>query len=267
MTAKIRVCEACRATIPARLPCRAGLRRHQPGLRMSASDRTVPSPPSGRWIANQPYLLLCITALCWAGNAIVGRLAAGHIAPVTLSFLRWSLAFLIILPFAWKHLVRDWAAIRCQLGIMILLSVTGIGAFNTMQYWALEHTQAINTLLLQSAGAAVRRGVVAAAARRPADAGAGRRHPAVADRRAGDHAAWRLARRLKNIDFNSGDLIFLLALFIFGLYSVMSLKRPQIHGLSFVGFTFGCGAACLIPLFIWELLTAAVHADRYAPTC
>ena len=38
-----------------------------------------------RWIASQPYLLLCITALCWAGNAIVGRLAAGHIAPVTLS--------------------------------------------------------------------------------------------------------------------------------------------------------------------------------------
>ena len=35
---------------------------------------------------------------------------------------------------------------------MILLSITGIGAFNTLQYWALEHTQALNTLLLQSAG-------------------------------------------------------------------------------------------------------------------
>ena len=35
---------------------------------------------------------------------------------------------------------------------MVLLSVTGIGAFNTLQYWALEHTQALNTLLLQSAG-------------------------------------------------------------------------------------------------------------------
>ena len=111
-----------------------------------------PALPAGNWIANQPYLLLSITALCWAGNAIVGRLAAGHIPPVTLSFLRWSLAFLIILPFAWKHLVRDWDAIRGRLGIMIVLSVTGIGAFNTLQYWALEHTQALNTLLLQSAG-------------------------------------------------------------------------------------------------------------------
>src|SRR6202048_4052943 len=119
---------------------------------MSASDQTSGAVSPGSWLANQPYLLLSITVLCWAGNAIVGRLAAGHIPPVTLSFLRWSLAFLIILPFAWKHLRRDWGAIRARLGTMIVLSITGISAFNTLQYWALEHTQALNTLLLPSAG-------------------------------------------------------------------------------------------------------------------
>src|SRR5258708_24369874 len=124
---------------------------------MSASDRTSSQPTPraaspGHWLANQPYLLLSITALCWAGNAIVGRLAAGHIPPVTLSFLRWSLAFLIVLPFAWKHLQRDWRAIRERLGTMILLSTTGIGVFNTLQYWSLEYTHALNTLLLPSAG-------------------------------------------------------------------------------------------------------------------
>ncbi|MEA2866349.1 MAG: hypothetical protein QOE39_1064, partial [Bradyrhizobium sp.] len=119
---------------------------------MSASDSTSSAAASGGWLANQPYLLLCIAALCWAGNAIVGRLAAGHIPPVTLSFLRWFLAFLIILPFAWRHLARDWGAIRSRFGTMIVISVIGIGAFNTLQYWALEYTQALNTLLLQSAG-------------------------------------------------------------------------------------------------------------------
>src|SRR5260221_3306116 len=119
---------------------------------MSAPDQASNAASPGNWLANQPYLLLSITALFWAGNAIVGRLAAGHIPPVTLSFLRWSLAFLIILPFAWKHLKRDWGAIRGHLGTMIFLSIIGISAFNTMQYWALEYTQALNTLLLQSAG-------------------------------------------------------------------------------------------------------------------
>ena len=65
---------------------------------------------------------------------------------------------------------------------------------------------------------------------------------------------------LKNIDFNKGDLIFIVALAIFALYSVLSLKRPAIHGLSFVAFTFGAGAACLIPLFIWELFTRPLMA-------
>jgi drug/metabolite transporter (DMT)-like permease len=209
---------------------------------------------SANWLANQPHLLLSITALCWAGNAIVGRLAAGDIAPVTLSFLRWSLAFLIILPIAWKHLRRDWAAIRGRLGIMIVLSITGIGAFNTLQYWALEHTQALNTLLLQSAAPLmVAVWSLALLGIRLTLAQAGGAMLSLAGVLVillqGDLTT------LSNVAFNMGDLIFTVALVIFGLYSVLSLKRPDIHGLSFVAFTFGAGAACLVPLFIWEVFT------------
>jgi drug/metabolite transporter (DMT)-like permease len=221
---------------------------------MSASDRSAQAPAPGGWLANQPYLLLSITALCWAGNAIVGRLAAGHIPPVTLSFLRWSLAFLIILPFAWKHLRRDWSTIRAGLGTMIVLSITGIGAFNTLQYWALEYTQALNTLLLQSAGplfVAIWSLILLGVRLTPAQASgiALSLMGVLVILLHGDLTT------LRNIEFNRCDLIFTVALAIFGLYSVLSLKRPKIHGLSFVGFTFGCGAACLIPLLIWELLS------------
>ena len=224
---------------------------------MSASDRASSATSPGSWLANQPYLLLSITALCWAGNAIVGRLAAGHIPPVTLSFLRWSLAFITILPFAWKHLVRDWGAIRAKLGIMIFLSVTGIGAFNTMQYWALEHTQALNTLLLQSSGPlfiAVWSLVLLGVRLTLAQAGgiALSLTGVLVILLHGDLTT------LKSIDFNMGDIIFTVALAIFGLYSVLSLKRPEIHGLSFIAFTFGCGAACQIPLLIWELFSRPV---------
>jgi drug/metabolite transporter (DMT)-like permease len=229
---------------------------------MSASDPTSNAKSSGNsssgsWIANQPYLLLCITALTWAGNAIVGRLAAGHIPPVTLSFLRWSIAFLIILPFAWKHLKRDWSAIRSQLGMMIFLSITGIGAFNTLQYWALEYTQALNVLLLQSAGPlfvavwslillGVRLTLVQAGGISLSLIGV------LVILLHGDLSA------LTGIMFNKGDIIFTVGLVIFGVYSVLSLKRPQIHGLSFAAFTFGCGTVCLIPLLIWELISRPV---------
>jgi drug/metabolite transporter (DMT)-like permease len=230
---------------------------------MSASDptsgQTSRTASSGGWFANQPYLLLSITSLCWAGNAIVGRLAAGHIPPVTLSFLRWSLAFLILLPFAWKHLVRDWDAIRARLGVMVIVSITGIGAFNTLQYWALEYTQALNTLLLQSAGPlvvavwsllllGVRLTLAQAAGVALSLTGV------LVILLHGDLGA------LSSIQFNKGDVIFIVALVIFGFYSVMSLKRPPIHALSFAAFTFGAGAACLVPLLIWELATRPVMA-------
>src|SRR6202040_1521631 len=191
---------------------------------------------SGSWLANQPYLLLSITALCWAGNAIVGRLAAGHIPPVTLSFIRWALAFLIILPFAWKHLKRDWGTIRARLGTMIGISTIGISAFNTLQYWSLEHTTALNTLLLQSAGplfVAVWSLILLGIRLTLAQAGgvALALTGVLVILLHGDLTA------LTSIAFNKGDIIFTVALAIFGLYSVLSLKRPAIHGLSFVAFT------------------------------
>jgi drug/metabolite transporter (DMT)-like permease len=222
---------------------------------MSLSEQTSRAAvPSQFWLANQPYVLLCITALCWAGNAVVGRLAAGHIPPVTLSFLRWFIAFLLILPLAWKHLLRDWPAIRGKLGIMIFISIIGIGMFNTLQYWALEYTEALNTLLLQSAGPLivavwslillrVRLSLAQASGVALSLAGV------LVILMHGDLTA------LSSIRFNKGDLIFTVAMVIFALYSVLTLKRPAIHGLSFAAFTFGVGAACLVPLLIWELLT------------
>ena len=226
---------------------------------MSASDQTSAPPSQGHWIANQPYLLLCITALCWAGNAVVGRLAAGHVPPVTLAFLRWTIAFALLLPFAWKHLVHDWPAIRGKLGVMIVVSVTGIGMFNTLQYWALEHTQALNTLLLQSAGPlivavwslillGVRLTLAQAIGVLVSLAGV------LVILMHGDLTA------LRNIQFNEGDLIFMVAMVIFSLYSVLTLKKPAIHGLSFAAFTFGAGAACLIPFLIFELYARPVMA-------
>ncbi len=208
----------------------------------------------GGWLANQPYVLLCITAMCWAGNAIVGRLAAGHIPPVMLSFLRWFLAFLLILPFAWKHLVHDWRAIRARFGLMIVITISGISIFNTLQYWSLEYTQAINTLLLQSAGPlfvaiwslillGIRLTLAQTIGILVSLSGV------LVILLHGDLTA------LTAIAFNKGDVMFTLALAIFGLYSVLTMKRPQIHGLSFAAFTFGGGAACLIPLLILEWLS------------
>jgi drug/metabolite transporter (DMT)-like permease len=211
-----------------------------------------PAPERASWLMSKPYLLLSLTPLFWAGNAVVGRAVAGHIPPISLSFLRWMFAFLIVLPFAWKHLAADWGKIRARLPMMIVLSLTGVSAFNTLQYWALEYTEALNALLMQSSGPlfvaiwsfvllgvrltwAQLTGIVISLA------------GVLVILLRGDIAA------LSQISLNKGDLIYLVALAIFGLYSVMSMKKPAIHNMSFLAFTFGAGALGVLPLYLWEI--------------
>src|SRR5580704_12982450 len=118
---------------------------------------TIPTPqPSSfdpaRWLNHQPYLLLSLTALFWAGNIVLARYVAGHLPPVPLTCIRWIGVFLILLPFALPHLKRDWPALRAKLPLMVLLSAIGFAFNNAISYWAMQYTQALNALLIQSSG-------------------------------------------------------------------------------------------------------------------
>ena len=98
-----------------------------------------------------PYILLTLTPLFWAGNAIAGRLAVGVISPVGLTFFRWSIACVILYLLARPHLQRDWAVARRHLLLLFGLGALGFSAFNIGLYWALNYTTAINATIEQSA--------------------------------------------------------------------------------------------------------------------
>jgi len=44
--------------------------------------------------------------LFWAAYTVFGRFSVGDVPPVTLAFIRWGGAFLIVLPFRLPHLAR-----------------------------------------------------------------------------------------------------------------------------------------------------------------
>src|SRR5215475_3595273 len=99
---------------------------------------------------DHPYLLLALSSLFWAGNTIVGRAAVDLVPPATLTFVRWAIAFLVLLPFAGSHLRRDWPAIRRHAFAIAALALIGSAGYNIVAYLALHYTTAINSLLLQS---------------------------------------------------------------------------------------------------------------------
>ena len=97
----------------------------------------APAPPAfhpARWLNNQPYLLLSLTSLFWAGNIVLARHVAGHVPPLTLSCVRWIGTFLILLPFAWPHLKQDWPMLRAHLPMMLFLSLVGFAYNNAISY-------------------------------------------------------------------------------------------------------------------------------------
>ena len=93
--------------------------------------------------------LLVLAPLLWAGNAVVGRLVHDLVPPITLNFLRWVLAFAILLPLAHRVLRPDsplWAHWRRY----ALLGLLGIGLYNALQYMALQTSTPINVTLVGS---------------------------------------------------------------------------------------------------------------------
>ena len=95
--------------------------------------------------------LLVTAPLLWAGNAVVGRLVNAQVPPMTLNFLRWLLAFLILLPLAWRVLRTDgplWPRWRR----FALLGLLGVGCYNALQYLALQTSTPLNVTLVASSG-------------------------------------------------------------------------------------------------------------------
>jgi drug/metabolite transporter (DMT)-like permease len=217
---------------------------------------TIPAPvPSAPallgWLNSRPYLLLSLTSLFWAGNIVLARYVGGHVPPMTLSCVRWIGAFAMLLPFAWPHLKRDWPALRERLPLMVGLSATGFAFNNAISYWALQYTEALNALLIQSSGPlfvalwslllfGIRLSIAQFVGIMISLAGV------LTILLRGDLGA------LVNIQFNRGDVMFGGAVLSFGLYSALITRRPRSHPLSLICFTIGCGALLLLPFSIWE---------------
>jgi drug/metabolite transporter (DMT)-like permease len=207
-------------------------------------------------IRDQPYVLLTLTSLFWAGNAVVGRAVVPLIPPIALAELRWTLAFLILLPFVWSTLRLEMPIIRRNLGILAVLALTSVAAFNTLLYWSLKHTTAINATLMQSTGPLLIGLWSLLLFREPLT----RRQVAgicvsllgiLTIISGGDPS------RITGLSLNVGDIAVIVAIAIYGLFTTLLRLRPPMSALSLAAVMIGIGALLLVPLVIAEHLSGA----------
>lgn len=206
---------------------------------------------------DRPYLLLSLTMLFWAGNLVLGRYIADQIPPALLAWIRWTGAAIIVLPFGWKGVRADWPVIRSHAGIIGLLALFGIAVYNSLAYWSFHYTEAVNGLLMQSfAPLAIALWTFVLFGERLSFA----QFCGVAISLAGIVVI--LCRgdlgQLATLSFNPGDLLMILAIFSYGLYSALLRRRPPIHAWSLllVIFTLG-GTIFLLPFVALEYALGA----------
>jgi drug/metabolite transporter (DMT)-like permease len=200
---------------------------------------------------DRPGLLLTLVALFWAGNFVLGRAIVGHIPPITLACVRWTLATLIFLPFAWAHLRRDAAIIQRCWPMLLFLGITGAGSYNTLSYLGLVSTEAVNALVLGAAGpmfiTLTAWGLFGDRVEPRQLLGLGAAFLGVLLIIAkGDLFS------LAGFRFNSGDILIIAAMIGWSIYTAFLRKRPHISWQSFNISTYAVAGAANFPLALAE---------------
>ena len=203
-----------------------------------------------------PQILLILATILWGGNFVIGRAVAGDIPPITLAFLRWIVAFFVFFPIAFSRTKKEWPLLKKHLGAVLILSLTGVAAFNTLVYIGLHYTSSINASLMNSTtpimiyilsflllkerlskyqitGTLLSLiGVLFIISGGPLES-------------------------FLTFSFNKGDLIVIVAVFCWSIYSLLIKKYAgKLPGYSTFLVTIAIGAIMLLPFTIYEKMTS-----------
>ena len=203
------------------------------------------------------YILLLLTCLFWGGNSVAGKLAVGNVSPMLLTALRWGIAFLILLALGWPRIRKDLPKLRESWVFLLLAGMFGFTVFTVALYGSLVFTTAVNTSIEQAAipmvifvanfvlfrlkvsitqvlGFLISIGGVMVVA---------------------SHGE---LSRLLALDVNKGDAIMLVAVLVYGVYSVTLRWKPDVHWQSLMaGLTFSAFITAL-PFVMIEAAYGAV---------
>ncbi|ESQ82660.1 hypothetical protein AEAC466_16090 [Asticcacaulis sp. AC466] len=200
------------------------------------------------------YALLILTSLIWAGNSVAGKIGVGHVDPILLTTLRWWIAAIVIVTLSLKPLKRDWPVIKAHWPLLLGYGATGFALFNILLYSALTQTAAVNVMIEQAgipliiflgnfilfrtrATVAQLIGFVLTVTGVVITATHGDIH------------------QLLHLKLNAGDAMMLLAILVYGGYTVSLKWKPPLHWQSLLAIPCAGAALTCLPFLAWRYTT------------
>jgi drug/metabolite transporter (DMT)-like permease len=208
------------------------------------------------------YLLATAAMVIYSSPPVVTRSVSMGVPPLALSLSRWLIAGVILLPFVWRRLPREWSVLRKHLPSLALLAAFMVFG-STMSVLAVYFTTATNAVLVNASQPAITgmlgwaiAGTVLLARQRLGIACAfigiivmiSRANPAV----------------LFGLELNIGDFIMLLAVAGWSTYAVLLPRRDYTPDSAVLMFVIAVlGTILLTPAYLIE--AAVVGRFEFTP--
>ena len=195
--------------------------------------------------------MLILTTFCWGLNAVFARMAAGEISPMLLVSIRWLGTFILLALFAGRTIMEGLPAIRQHMGYTFLMGLVGLGGFGTLIYYSAYYTTAVNIGIIQGA------------------------MPAIV--LVGSCWLFRISvnfiqiagvaitmlgvvfvsingefEKLMSLSFNKGDLLMLIAVLLYGAYTVGLRRKHNLSSIVLFASVVVWAFISTLPLTIYE---------------
>ena len=206
-----------------------------------------------------PQLLLVLATLLWGGNFVIGRAVTGDIPPITLAFLRWCVAFIVFLPIVYSRVRREWPMIKANWPAVIVMAITGVACFNTLVYIGVSYYDVINASLMNSSTPIIIYILSFIFLKERLS-----KFQLIGTALSLSGVMFILSKgsleTLLSFSFNKGDLIVLIAVFCWSVYSLLVKQYAgRLPGYSMFLVTIALGIIMLLPFTIYELMTTSVE--------
>lgn len=209
-------------------------------------------PGAFRAIYANAYVMLGLTMFFWGAHAVVARFSVGEISPMVLTSGRWLGVAILLFAFYRREMREGLELLRANPRFMILMGSLGYTVFNVMMYQAAQYTTAVNMSLLQGAipisvliGAFL---VYRTPVRGVQIVGVAITILGVVLVATNGHP-----ERLRDLKFNIGDLLMIIACAFYAGYTVKLKERPAVSGTVFFAALAMVAGVVSLPFLFAEI--------------
>ena len=97
-----------------------------------------------------PFLLLFIQPIFMASNLIVARGGVEYVPPISLAFWRWAAVFLLLLPFTYRSLKKNFKFVKQEYKRIFFIGSMGCGVCGAFPFLAGQTTTVTNMGIIYS---------------------------------------------------------------------------------------------------------------------